>query len=247
VDVKLAVIDLSEQELRADLDREDLSQSALNELLVVRPKLRGGEGSFNVILLDQQLGNSIADIELLGRLSQVAHDASARLLVGLTNEAAGCSEVEAFHVRELQPSSAAWQSLRQLPDVQQTIAVWPGFLLRQPYGKLSSEVESLALEELAGLDPAATLLAGNGAYLAAAQLIRQHEEDADNTFSGFPCIVLQDTGGKQMVPASGLWLRDAAIEQLLERGIVPVVGLLTAGSLRLFALRSISIHEDRNS
>ncbi len=242
VAVKVAVIDLSEQELRADLDRENLAESALYELLVARPQLQPDNKGWGVIVLDQRLGGAIADIELLGRLSQIAADSKSKLLVGLNDEAVGCTAgKDPFTVNELAEASPAWQSLQQLPDTKHTSAIWPGFILRQPYGKQTSEVESLELEELADLDPQQALLIGNGAYLAAAQLVRAHEGDSSNDYTGLPCVVLKDPSGqKLMVPASGWWLRDSALEHLSARGITVAFSLPHAGALRLFQLRTLS-------
>lgn len=242
VAVKVAVIDLSEQELRADLDRDDLSQSALYELLVTRPQSRSEEKGWGVIVLDQRIGAAIADIELLGRLSQIAADSKAKLLVGLSDDAVGCVRGrDPFTAGEFALPSAAWQSLQQLPDTAQTTVVWPGFILRQPYGKQTSEVESLELEELTGLDPHEALLVGNGAYLAAAQLVRVHEGDAANDYTGLPCVVLKDPSGQKLVvPASGWWLRDSGLEHCASLGVTIAFSLPQAGALRLFPLRNLS-------
>jgi type VI secretion system protein ImpC len=245
VAVKVAVIDLSEQELRADLDRDNLAESALYELLVTRPQLQPDKKGWGVIVLDQRLGGEIADIELLGRLSQIAADSKAKLLVGLSDDAVGCTRgKDPFTASELAEASVGWQALQQLPDTQHTSAIWPGFILRQPYGKQTSEVESLEFEELSGVDPQQALLVGNGAYLAAAQLVRGHEEDSSNDYTGLPCVVLKDQAGqKLMVPASGWWLRDSALEHLSSLGITVAFSLPHAGALRLFPLRNLSNSE----
>lgn len=242
VSVKVAVIDLSEQELRADLDRENLAESALYELLVTRPQLQPDKKGWGVIVLDHRLGGEIADIELLGRLSQIAADSKAKLLVGLSDDAVGCTQgKDPFTARELAEASVGWQALQQLPDTKHTSAIWPGFILRQPYGKQTSEVESLELEELSGVDPQQALLVGNGAYLAAAQLVRGHEEDSSNDYNGLPCVVLKDQAGqKLMVPASGWWLRESALEHLSSLGITVAFSLPHAGALRLFPLHNLS-------
>ena len=241
VAVKVAVIDLSEAELRADLDRENLAESALYELLVARPKVRPGEAGWQALVLDLQFGSRIADIELLGRWSQIATDANAKLLVGLRDEAVGCVAAQPFTPAEFSEASAAWNSLQQLPDTAKACAVWPGFILRQPYGKQSSEVESLELEELANVEhPQGVLLFGSGAYLAAAILIRGQEDDSSNDFTGLPCVVLKDSAGqKQMVPASGWWLREGALEHLNALGVTVAYALPQAGALRMFPLRNL--------
>lgn len=242
VAVKIAVVDISEQELRTDLDRENLAESALYELLVARPKLHPGETTWKVIVVDQQLGTDIADIELLGRLSQIAADSNALALVGLTDDAVGVQPSNQPFIPEAFASpTAAWQSLRSLPDMQHAAALWPGFLLRQPYGKQTSEVETLEFEELAGLDPQSALLFGNSAYLAADQLIRQREDEPTATdVSGLPCIVLPDkTGTKKMVPVARWWLSQSAVEHLTAIGVTPVYPLPHAGALRVFPLKAI--------
>ncbi len=242
VAVKIAVIDISEQELRADLDRENLAEATLYELLVARPKSRPGETGWKVIVLDPRMGAAIEDVELLGRLSQIAADSGARLLVGLTDEAVGCRRSnQPFTPGEFQPTTVAWSALQHLPDAKQTTALWPGFLLRQPYGKQTSEVESLELEELTGLDPQTALVWGNSAYLAADQLIRSNDGDQTSTdVSGLPCLILPDaTGSKQMVPATGWWLRESGLEHLATLGVTPVYALPHAGAARVFPLKNL--------
>ncbi|WP_254511520.1 type VI secretion system contractile sheath domain-containing protein [Anatilimnocola floriformis] len=244
VNIKVAVIDLSEQELRNDLNASNLAESALYELFVQRPKLKQEPG-WNVIVLDQRLTSSLADVEVLGKLSLIANDCRARLLIGLTDDAVGCvAGDKPFQPAEMQRPSETWLSVRRLPDTKQTSLLWPGFLLRQPYGSKTSPVESLELEELSGVQPANAMLIGNGAYLAAAQLIREHEEESGSDYTGLPCVVLPDGGGKQMVPATGWWLRDTAVEHLQRIGVTPVFALPHAGALRLFPLRSFHITEE---
>lgn len=242
VAVKIAVVDISDQELRTDLDRENLAESALYELLVARPKLHPGETTWKVIVVDQRLDETTEDIELLGRLSQIAADSNAQLLVGLTDEAVGVQPSrQPFIADGFAETSAIWRSLRSLPDTQHAAALWPGFLLRQPYGKQTSEVETLEVEELAGLDPQTALLFGNGAYLAADQLIRQREDEPTATdVTGLPCVVLPDkSGAKKMVPVARWWLGESALEHLAAMGVTPVYALPHAGALRVFPLRPI--------
>lgn len=242
VAVKIAVVDISEQELRTDLDRENLAESALYELLVARPKLHPGETTWKVIVVDERLGADIADIELLGRLSQIAADSNAQVLIGLTDEAVGVQPSnQPFIADGFTEPTSAWQSLRSHPDTQHASALWPGFLLRQPYGKATSEVETLEVEELAGLDPQTTLLFGNSAYLAADQLIRQREDEPTATdVTGLPCVVLPDSQGtKKMIPVARWWLSPSATEHLAALGITPVYPLPHAGALRVFPLKSV--------
>jgi type VI secretion system ImpB/VipA family protein len=244
VTVKIALVDICEQELRTDLDREDLRESALYELLVSRPKLQPAETPWKVIVVDQRLGPDVADIELLGRLSQIASDSNARLLVGLTDEVVGVKpSSDPFVPDGLNGPGTHWQTLRSLPDTQHASAVWPGFLLRQPYGKATSEVETLEFEELAGLEPQSALLYGNSAYLAADQLIRQREDEPNATdVTGLPCVVLPDkTGSKKMIPVARWWLSQSATEHLTTAGVTPVYPLPHAGALRVFPLKPLAI------
>lgn len=243
VEVKVAIVDLSSEELRADLAQDDLNESTLYELLAVRPKQQPDGAGWQVIVLDERLGSDIADIELIGRLSQLATDAGAKLLIGLTDEAVGCQTLgRAFVPGELSAPSEAWRFLQQLPDTAKTAALWPAFLLRQPYGKATNEVETVAFEELQGLEePADALLWGNSAYLAADQLIRQRDEESAHTdISGLPCLVLpSEDGEKRLVPAAAWWLRDNTFDQLNALGVTPVCALTQAGTVRVFALRSM--------
>jgi hypothetical protein len=239
--VKIGIIDLSAEELRADLALDDLNDSELYQLLVVRPKEQPDDPGWQVIVLDERLGSDIADIELIGRLSQLATDAEAKLLIGLTDEAVGCTvQGRAFVPDDLSPPSEAWRFLQQLPDTARTAALWPGFLLRQPYGKATSAIESLAFEELQGLEPADALLWGNSAYLAADQLIHSPKDPAPSEVTGLPCVILPDgTGEKRQVPAAAWWLRDQSFEQLEALGVTPVAALTQAGAVRVFALRNL--------
>ncbi|WP_425615638.1 type VI secretion system contractile sheath large subunit [Anatilimnocola sp. NA78] len=242
VAVKIAVVDITPAELRADFAHDDLTEAALYELLVTRPKQRPGDTGWQVIVVDERLSASREDVELLGRLCQLAGDAGAKLLVGLTDAAVGCTATnEPFVPSNLQPTSTAWSALQQLPEAVRAAALWPGFLLRQPYGKKTSEVEAVELEELAGADPQQTLLWGNAAYLAADQLLRSTDGSREpSDVSGLPCVVLPDaTGTKQMVPATGWWLRESSLDQLAQLNITAVYALPHAGAVRVFPLRNL--------
>lgn len=242
VEVKVAIIDISTEELRADLAHEDLNESTIYQLLAVRPKEQPGDLGWQIIVLDERINDEVEDIELTGRLCQVATDAGAKLLIGVTDEAVGCqTQGRAFVPGNLAAPSEAWRFLQKLPDAARAVALWPGFLLRQPYGKETREIETCEFEELKGLDPSAAFLWGNGAYLAAEQLIRRGDEEAAaSDVTGLPCVVLPaEDGEKKMVPAAGWWLRDQTFDQLNKLGITPVCALTHAGAVRVFALRNL--------
>jgi len=241
-EVKVAIVDISAAELRADLAADDLNESAIYQLLAVRPKEIPDDPGWQVIILDERLNAAVEDIELIGRLCQVATDAGAKLLVGLTDEAVGCTQQgRNFVPSNLAAPSDGWKFLQRLPDAARAAALWPGFLVRQPYGKETREIETCTFEELQGLDPTTALLWGNSAYLAAEQLIRNRDEEpAATDVTELACIILpEEDGEKRLVPSAGWWLRDQTFEQLNRLGVTPVCALTRAGTVRVFALRNL--------
>jgi type VI secretion system protein ImpC len=239
VATKVALVDISEQELRDDFANYDLSEGALYELLVTRPKQKPGDPGWQVIVVDLPLDASRDDVELLGRLCQLAADAGARLLVGLTDAAVGCVDAsEPFVPAELQQPNGAWHALQQLPEASRAAAVWPGYLIRQPYGKKTNEVESVEFEELAGQEPSAGLLWGNSVYLAVDAWLRSGGQAVD--VAGLPCVVLPDSSGsKQMIPVSRWWLREGMLAHLTSLHVTPVFALPHAGAVRVFPLQNL--------
>src|SRR5260221_10357036 len=121
-ELKLYVFDATLRELAADPDG-------------TAKLLTGQKEPWAVICGNYVFGQSEGDAQQLGRLGSMAREAGAPFLA----EAIPPSGAEA---------APHWQSLRHSPEAHWIGLALPRFLLRLPYGKETSAVESFEFEEM---------------------------------------------------------------------------------------------------
>src|SRR5208282_1891901 len=151
--LKLYLVDISKQELAADLSSAtDLRATGLYRLLVEQTVETPGAEPWSIIVGNYSFGSSSDDAQLLSRLAKIASRARAPFLAAASPRLLGCSSLAATpHPREWkvrEPELArAWAELRRLPEVGSIGLALPRFLLRLPYGKKTSPIESFEFEE----------------------------------------------------------------------------------------------------
>jgi type VI secretion system protein ImpC len=202
-DLVVHLIDISAEEFAADLSRaEDLSETGLYQLLVKRPA-ELADGGYSLILGTYELDAAAAHAELLGRAAQIAAQAQAPLVAGLSLEAAQLFAQPGAALD--QATAVAWQALRELQAASYLGLIAPRFMLRLPYGKRSDPIERFAFEEFDATEGTSSLLWGHPALLVATLLASpdalengpsellvddlsvHHGVDADGDPTALPC------------------------------------------------------------
>jgi type VI secretion system protein ImpC len=228
--LKLFLLDISKEELAADLAEEDLGTSTLYQLLVEQTVGTPGAAPWAVLVGLYAFDQRPADVGLLGRLSLLAHASNAPFLAEARPALVGCrSLAETPDPRDWQPprDTEAWQALRALPEAAWLGLAVPRVLLRLPYGSDTSPVEPFDFEEIAEDTGHEAYLWGNPglfcAYLLGAASNRAGWDLHPGTvqeIDGLPLVVRKQHD--DVLPCAEVVLTDRAAAAVLNHGIIPL-------------------------
>jgi type VI secretion system protein ImpC len=254
--LKLYLIDISKQELAADLNSAtDLRETGLYRLLVEQSVETPGAEPWSIIVGNYSFGSSSDDALLLARMAKIASRARAPFLAAASPQLLGCASLAATpHPREWkapEPELArAWAELRRLPEAGSVGLALPRFLLRLPYGKKTSPIESFEFEEFpeAPVHPVhEEYLWGNPAF-ALALLLGQTFSSAGwemrpgsaMEIDQLPLYICIRGGESQAKPCAEVLLIEDAVERILDDGLIPLVSFKDRDRVRLARFQSIA-------
>jgi len=244
--LKLSLLDVSQQELAADLRaQENLQQTDLFKSL--------RDQAWAVLAGAYTFSDAVEDIELLGRIAKISAMLGAPFLAGASPHFVGCDSL-ALHpdpddwTRAMSAGSReAWAALCALPEAAHLGLALPRVLLRQPYGKGSDPVEAFPFEELPGYASHESYLWGNGAFVCAfllADAFRAEGWDLTASGSGeladLPVHKFTQDGETQVKPCAEVWLTERAGERILGQGLMPLLSIKGRGAVRLANMQSVA-------
>ncbi len=170
--VEVRLIDLSAEEMRADLASADqLEETGLYQILVDQPASKGELDPWTVIVGLALFEPNAADAAILGRIARIARQASAPFLAGVGSKILDLS----FTLND--DDAEAWDALRQLPESSMLGLVAPRFLLRAPYGEATRTIDAFEYEEYPGPNGWSGYLWGNSALACAVLMARSFAKD----------------------------------------------------------------------
>ena len=248
--LQLYLLDISKQELAADLPGDDFLASGLYKVLVEKTVGTPGAKPWAALVGNYVFGPEKADIQLLGRLARLAAAAGAPWLAAAHGSVVGCPDPQQTPEPDDWQASAgpAWQELRQLPASRYVSLLWPRFLLRMPYGTQTSPTKAFKFEELSSKTSHEHLLWGNAAFLAALALGESFAESGwdlqpnqGREIAGLPCFAAPDAqGDMEMLPCGELWLRDRGAERVASVGLTPLFSIQGVDAVHLGGLISLN-------
>jgi type VI secretion system protein ImpC len=224
--LQIHLVDISKRELRDDLmSAKDLRATAFHRLMASNWAVIAGCYTFAPVP---------EDIELLARIGMIVHQAGAVFLGAASPDVLGCATLEGMpEPRDWRPDLDAaqyWRALRELPEAASIGLLLPRFLLRLPYGKDTSPVETFAFEEIAGAPAHEDYLWGNPAIVAACLLGQAFSEDgwrmrpgSVREVSRLPLHTYQRDGETVLQPCAEAWLSDRAAQVIMDAGVMPLV------------------------
>jgi len=249
-DLQLWLLDVSQQELAADLAAAaaDPAQSA------VFGHLRGDgavdSAGWSLLVSDFAVAGSDQEVRHLAILGYLAARAGVPLLAAARPSLIGAGDGDELR----DPSAwtgaaaeAAWSALRQSEIAPWIGLVIPRVLLRLPYGAATDPIDSFAFEELPESRDHEAYLWGDPALalaLLAAQTFRhdgwsmdldQHLELAD-----LPSHSYREDGEVRQQPCAEWLLGEAAGTALLSRGLMPLLSYRNRNAARLLRWQSIA-------
>jgi type VI secretion system protein ImpC len=249
--IHLALLDVSKDELAADLAADNLTAAGLYDLLVRREVETPGGNPWALAVADYTFEPTVADAELLGRLARVIGRAGAAVIAGGSPRHVGCDALAATPEPKdwIAPpggdAAAAWQALRGLPEATRIGLALPRMLLRLPYGKGSGTVEGFDFEEAP--DRHEAYLWGNPAFAWAYLLGAAFERGRWNLRAALrgdvpdlPLAVVDRAGGKEAVPCAEVLLTDAAAETIDAAGLAVLRSVRNANRAAFGSLPSVT-------
>lgn len=251
---RVDLLDVTRQELLFDLRTAagDPAATSLYTLLIDREvRLHDGQ-PWSLLIGDFSFGATPEDIALLAMLGTLAAHAGGPFLAAAAPAALGCASAAAL------ADPASWASL-PTDDEQNwrllrasAVAPWlglalPRVLLRLPYGLKTDPAEQFAFEEMpGGRDPGAYLW-GNPAFvcarLIAAVLVEGGWDGGPGAaleLDDLPVHVYEDSGERVMQPDTETLLGERAVQGILARGFMPLLGYRQRNAVRLARLQSLA-------
>lgn len=250
--LKLYLIDISKDELAADLNAAtNLRDAGTYRLLVEQSVETPGAEPWALIVGDYAFGGGDDDLSLLSRMAGIARRAGAPFLAGASARLLGCDSLAPSpHPRQWKtPPELArrWAELRRRPEADSIGLALPRFLLRLPYGKKTSVVESFDFEEFTDLPVHDDYLWGNPAFAVALLLAQSFGEAGWEMRPGtvteidrLPLHVYEKDGEPESKPCAEILLTEDAAERLLEQGLIPLVSFKNRDLVRVMRLQSIA-------
>ena len=194
-------------------------------------------------LIDKGPWGAIAANYGFGQSETEAH--ALRLLAGLADSLRAPLVAEALLSTSGAPNNA-WRELRRTSEARWIGLALPRFLLRLPYGKETSPIESFPFEEMAGSEHGAYLW-GNPAF-AIAYLIGQSflahgwelGRHLEHRLDGLPIHLYKEDGGAAAKPCAEILMSRREIDSLLESGLMPLVSVKDEPAAILVRFQSIA-------
>ncbi len=216
-DLKIYLLDITLPELVREMDG-------------VREKL-AGIGPWAVIAGNFSFTHSRTDVAVLERMARLAKSLNAPFLA------------------EARPSGTApdpdWEALRRMPAARWIGLALPRFLLRLPYGKRTSAIDSFPFEEMPESEHAAYLWGNPGffcAYLLGQSFLRNGWRLApiERRIDGLPLHVYEKDGESVTKPCAEILMTEREAEQILDAGFMPLAPLKNQDAALIVRFQSIA-------
>ena len=251
-ELKLYLLDVSKQELSADLEGAvDPTDCGLFRAVVDRSVRTPGGQPWSVLLGNYTFGPSAGDLALLDRLGQVASRAGGSFIAAADPAILGCElatqgdDPKSWHAND--DDATRWQALRKSRSAAWLGLVVPRLLLRLPYGKAGEEIERFEFEELAPRPDHDSFLWGNGAFGCVRLIAQAFQQRGWSMEPGdhldvhdLPAYVFDDGGERKLKPCAEVLLSERAGLEMLSRGLMPLLSYRDRNAVRLLRFQSVA-------
>ncbi|HLV85437.1 MAG TPA: type VI secretion system contractile sheath large subunit [Candidatus Sulfotelmatobacter sp.] len=249
--LKIYLFDISKDELAVDQSSgRELRQTGLYRLLVEKSVETPGAEPWSLIVGNFTFGPGQQDVAVLSRVAAVARRAGAPFLAHASSRILGCSSIAAAsHPRDWKDAAGGpdWLSLRARPEADAIGLALPRFLLRLPYGKNTSSLESFDFEELGDSASHEDYLWGNPAFAVALLLAQAFEQagwemraGSAVELAGVPLHIYRRDGASEAKPCAEVLLTQEALESILDAGLIPLVSFKNRDAIRVARFQSLS-------
>ncbi|MBK0327130.1 type VI secretion system contractile sheath small subunit [Rhodobacteraceae bacterium F11138] len=243
--LEVMLYDISAEEIAADLaGADDLAQSGFARLLTEAPlDEETGRGGYSALIGMYTFEETPPHAELLGRIGRVAAHVDAPFLAALSPGFMDTPKDERHPL-----VASAWDGLRGMPEAGHLGLLSPRFLLRRPYGAKSEPIYEFEFEEFTMTEGLSGMLWANPVVLAAILLAKSYREHGAGmglwsvmSLGDMPYHFVTDQFGDQVaLPCTERNLTLERVEQVMARGIMPVVSIKGRDEIRLASFQSLA-------
>ncbi len=219
--IQLYIFDISKDRLAADLNASDIFKDESWSVIA------------GIYAFDRTV---VQDVLLLKRLAQIAMNIDAPFI-------GECVPSQ----KENAKAAAAWQELRKSPEARWLALAMPRFLLRLPYGKDTSTIESFEFEEMPGAPKHHEYLWGNPAFACIFVLGRLFSDSGwkmrpaqNECIEGVPLHVYKLNGETHTQPCAEVMLSEHDCAALLKEGLLPLASMKDRDTVRIPRVQSIA-------
>lgn len=247
--LQVHLIDVSREELAADLASDQIDTSGIHRLLVEQSVATPGSDPWALLVGLFTLGIDDDELALLERIGRVARDAGAPFVAGGASILAGVHSIASTPDPDDWTNDVprTWSSLRRSTVAPYLSLVIPRLLLRLPYGKRTDECELVQFEENVpdARPPHESYLWGSGGIAAALLVGEGFAEDGwdlrpGREISNLPLHVYRADGEATATPCAEAVLSERAAERLLDIGLSPILSVRDSDTVIFPRLQSIA-------
>jgi type VI secretion system protein ImpC len=239
VELRVELIDVSRGEL----------YDKLPELQRIFADAAPGEPKWSAIVGLFTFSPCGPDCELLARLGRLARMSGAPFLSSIDGRLFGCESIAAapdpddWTTPLEEEHRKAWARLRQSEDASWIGLAFPRFLLRLPYGKATSAIDSFDFEEMP--EPAHDRYLWGNAAIACATLLgqefnRQGWEMRARSMAQIDGLPLHTPPGRDATPPAEIWMTERLAGRIAEAGVMPLASMKHSDAILLVRFQSIA-------
>jgi type VI secretion system protein ImpC len=244
---------VAKTELAADLrSGDDLGATGIYRIFVEQALGTAGGQPWGILAGLYAFDPGREDVELLGRIARIAQRAGAPFLAEGSCRLLGCQSPDQLpYPEDWQPPGPEeeqnWGALRQLPEASSLGLALPRLLLRLPYGKETSPVESFDFEEMPEGSAHEGYLWGSPAVACTYVLAEAFSRCGWDLRTGIvpeiaelPAHVYREDSENRVKPCAEVLLGERAVEAILGKGLMPLLSVRDRDTVRLARLQSLA-------
>jgi len=238
-DIRLAILDLPLADLKAELRAGDGT---------LKRAFDGFGDHYALCVGLYEFGPEPEDLETLGRVADLAAAANIAFVTGGGPDLLGQTTFAGLEQARKPATPPGWSALRQRANSDRLGVALPRFLLRLPYGRKTSDIDSFDFTEMPGEPDHEHYLWGNSAIGAAVALAVAFEQGGwenlsssiDPELEGLPVHTFGPAAGPRMTPCAETWMTDELAMLLIDEGFLAFASLRHRDAIRLLRVQSIS-------
>jgi type VI secretion system protein ImpC len=253
-ELKVYLLNISKDELVDNLkSASSLAETPLYKALVRDTVETPGGEPWAVVVGDYAFQPDKDDAATLIRIARLAEAAGAPFISHMRPEVLGIHTLDGnidpknWDLSANTDAGKLWATLRSLDESRYLGLTIPRFLARLPYGADTDPLERFSFEEFEGKPARDLYLWTNSAFACALLLAQSYSEygwDMGPTFvqdiDGLPVHMYKQDGETVFQPCAEVQLTQAACEQIMEHGLMPLVSYKNTDRVKLARFQSIT-------